>query len=83
MKYKGADTEVMLGDQVIYRHLFFGESSGVVTYIPGLSKYDPKILPHQWVVKLANGKGIFMLFGSDVEFAHRRIKFVQRGDIRV
>lgn len=79
MKYLGTDTEVMLGDRVIYRHLFFGKSNGVVAYIPGVSEVNPRILPHQWVVKLTNGKGVFMVYGPDVKFAHRRIRFVERG----
>ena len=79
MKYRGTDIDVMLGDRVIYRHLFFGKSDGVAAYIPGVSKHNPRILPYQWVVKLANGKGVFMAFGPDLEFAHRRIEFVERG----
>lgn len=79
MKYEGTAVEVMLGDRVLYRHLFFGQSNGVVAYIPGISAINPRILPYQWVVKLRNGKGVFMAFGPDVEFAHRRIRFVERG----
>ncbi len=79
MKYRSTDIDVMLGDLVIYRHLFFGKSNGVVAYIPGVSKLNRRILPNQWVVKLTNGKGVFMLFAPEVEFAHRRIEFVERG----
>ena len=79
MKYHGTDLEVMLGDRVIYRHLFFGKSNGVVAYIPGVSEINPRIITNQWVVKLANGKGVFMLFYPELEFAHRRIQFVARG----
>lgn len=79
MKYRGTDIKVMLGDRVVYRHLFFGTSTGVVAYIPGVSETNPRILPHQWVVKLVNGKGVFMAFGPDLEFAHCRIEFVERG----
>lgn len=81
MKYQGTDIEVMPGDRVIYRHLFFGKSNGVVAYIPGVS--DPKADEHydtrDWVVDLENGKSVFMAFGPDLEFAHRRIQFVERG----
>ncbi|MDD2764575.1 MAG: hypothetical protein PHE83_11435 [Opitutaceae bacterium] len=81
MKYHGTDIEVMLGDRVIYRHLFFGKSNGVAAYIPGVSEVNPRIIPNQWVVKLANGKGVFMLFAPELEFAHRRILFVERGSV--
>jgi hypothetical protein len=81
MKYHGTDTDVRLGDRVIYRHLFFGNSSGVVAYLPGVSGPNPRILPHQWVVKLENGKSVFMLFAPEVEFSHRRVQFVERGGI--
>jgi len=81
MKYYGSDIDVMLGDRVIYRHLVFGKSNGVVAYIPGVS--DPKADKHydtpDWVVDLENGKSVFMAFGPDLKFAHRRIQFVERG----
>ncbi len=81
MKYHETDIDVILGDRVIYRHLFFGRSTGVVAYIPGVSETNPRILPHQWVVKLTNGKGVFMVYGPDIEFAHHRIQFVKRGGV--
>jgi hypothetical protein len=82
MKYHGTDIEVTLGDRVIYRHLFFGRSNGVVAYLPGVSELNPSIDfngGQQWVVKLENGKGVFMLFYPELEFAHLRIQFVERG----
>lgn len=81
MKYHSSDIEVMLGDRVIYRHLLFGKSNGVVAYIPGVSEVNSRIIPNQWVVKLANGKGVFMLFAPELEFAHARIQFVERGGV--
>jgi hypothetical protein len=84
MKYYRTDIDVALGDRVIYRHLFFGRSKGVVAYLPGISELNPRIEfngGQQWVVKLGNGKGVFMLFYPELEYAHRRISFVKRGQI--
>lgn len=66
---------------MIYRHLFFGQSRGVAAYIPGVSKVNPHIIPYQWVVRLENGRCVFMYYNDDQEeFAHRRIVFVARGE---
>ena len=79
MKYHATDVAVELGDRVTYHHLFIGKSQGVVAYIPGASKVNPRIIPNQWVLRLENGKGIFMLHYDELEFAHRRVVFVARG----
>ena len=79
MKYHASDIEVRLGDRVTYRHLFIGRSPGTVAYLPGVSKVNDRILPNQWVVRLENGKGVFMFYTEELEFAHRRIVFVARG----
>lgn len=82
MKYHGTDIKVTLGDRVIYRHLLFGRSDGVVAYLPGVSELNQRIEfngGQQWVVKLHNGKGVFMLFHPELEFAHHRVQFVERG----
>jgi hypothetical protein len=82
MKYHGTDCEVMLGDRVMYRHLLFGRSKGIVAYLPGVSEVNSRIEfngGQQWVVKLTNGKGVFMVFHPGMEFAHPRILFVERG----
>jgi hypothetical protein len=79
MKYHETDTEVRLGDQVLYKHLFFGKSFGFVSYIPGISPLHSNIGPHQWVLKLNDGKCVFMLFTPQLEFAHHRVKFIARG----
>jgi hypothetical protein len=80
MKYHGSDVEVTLGDQVVYKHLFFGTSKGVVAYVPGISDTtaDKYYDTPDWVVKLDNGKSVFMLYHPALEFAHRRIRFVRR-----
>jgi hypothetical protein len=78
MKYHNTETEVRLGDRVIYKHLLWGQSEGEVAYLPGVSATNDRILPNQWVVRLQNGKGVFMVFGPDIEFAHKRIKFLRR-----
>jgi hypothetical protein len=78
MKYYDTETEVRLGDRVIYKHLFWGQSEGEVAYLPGVSAVHAKIIPNQWVVRLGNGKGVFMVFGPDIEFTHKRIKFLKR-----
>jgi hypothetical protein len=79
VNYNRTEIDVKLGDRVLYRHLFIGRSYGVVAYLPGVSKLNPRIIPHQWVVRLTNGKGIFMLHTEDLEFAHRRVEFLGRG----
>jgi hypothetical protein len=79
MKYHATEIALQLRDRVIYRHLIVGKSQGVVAYIPGVSKVNPRIIPNQWVVRLESGKGVFMAYGADLEFAHRRIVFVGRG----
>ena len=84
MKYHRTDIEIALGDRVTYRHLFFGSSKGVVAYLPGVSQLNPRIEfngGQQWVVKLSNGKGVFMLFHPELEYAHPRVSFVERGQI--
>jgi hypothetical protein len=81
MKYYRTETEVRLGDLVVYRHLFFGESNGVVAYLPGVSAVNPSIEfdgGQQWVVRLENGKAVFLLYYPGIEYAHRRISFVGR-----
>ncbi len=82
MKYHGTDIDVMLGDRVIYKHFFFGKSKGVVAYLPGAS--DLKAEKHydtpDWVVDLESGKSVFMLFYPELEYAHRRIRFIERGN---
>lgn len=80
VKYRHTNTEVKLGDRVLYHHLFFGKAHGVVAYLPGMSKPNHRIIPHQWVVRLSNGKGVFMVHGDDIEFAHRRVEFLERGE---
>ena len=80
VKYIRTDIEVKLGDRVRYHHLLFGKSHGVVAYLPGVSKPNHRIIPHQWVVRLSNGKGVFMVHGDDIEFAHRRVEFLARGE---
>lgn len=77
--YHRSKIDVKLGDRVLYRHLLFGKSPGVVAYLPGVSDPNPSIIPHQWVVRLSNGKCVFMLHTEDLEFAHRRIEFLGRG----
>ena len=77
MKYYASETEVRLGDLVIYKHIFWGQSEGEVSYIPGVFSEHPNIGSNQWVVRLKNGKGVFMVFGPDIEFAHRRIQFLK------
>jgi len=79
MKYHAANTEVKLGDRVIYRHMLFGRSNGVVAYISGFSKPNPRIIENQWVVRLESGKGLFMIYTQEIEYAHRRVIFVSRG----
>ena len=82
MKYYSTDIEVALGDRVVYKHLFFGRSNGVVAYLPGVSELNPRLEfngGQQWVVKLENGKGIFMVFYPELEYAHHRIRFMSRG----
>jgi hypothetical protein len=83
MKYHETETEVQLGDSVIYKHLFWGKSTGVVAYIPGLS-LNPKEIEYydtpDWVVKLSGGKCVFMFYSSKLEFAHPRIQLVTRGE---
>ena len=79
VKYYRTDIDVRLGDCVVYRHLFFGKSSGAVAYLPGVSKVNPRIIPNQWAVRLESGKGVFMLHSDDLKYAHRRIEFVSRG----
>ena len=82
MKYKGTDVDVTLGDRVIYRHLFFGHSNGVVAYLPGVSNLNRCIEfngGQQWVIKLENGKGVFMVFSPEIVYAHDRVRFVGRG----
>jgi hypothetical protein len=81
MNYYGTDIDVRLGDRVIYRHFFFGKSTGVVAYLPGASELNPRIEfngGQQWVVRLENGKGVFMVYFPDLEYAHRRILFIDR-----
>jgi hypothetical protein len=80
MKYLRTDIEVKLGDRVTYRHLLIGKSQGVVAYLPGVSKVNERIIPNQWVVRLENGKGVFMFHSEELEFAHRRVAFVARGE---
>lgn len=80
MKYHATETEVRLGDRVVYRHMLFGSSNGVVAYIPGISKPNHRIIENQWVVRLKNGKGVFMLYTQEREYAHPRVVFVSRGE---
>ena len=79
MKYHRTNVEVQLGDRVVYRHILIGKSRGVVAYLPGVSKVNPRIIENQWVVRLENGKGVFMFHTDELEFAHRRVVFVSRG----
>jgi hypothetical protein len=79
MRYHGTDIEVRLGDRVVYKHLLWGQSNGVVAYIPGVSQLHSSIGLHQWVLKLNSGKCVFMLFTPQLEFAHHRVKFIGRG----
>jgi hypothetical protein len=82
MKYYSTDIEVELGDRVIYKHMLFGKSKGIVAYLPGISELNSRIEfngSQQWVVKLDNGKGVFMVFCAELEYAHRRIQFLSRG----
>jgi hypothetical protein len=79
MRYHGTDIEVRLGDRVFYKHLLWGQSNGVVAYIPGVSQLHSSIGLHQWVLKLNSGKCVFMLFTPQLEFAHHRVKFIGRG----
>ena len=80
MKYYSTDIELMIGDRVIYRHFFVGQTAGTVAFIPGTSdaatakRYDTD----EWVVDLDSGKSVFMAFGPDLEYTHRRIQFVER-----
>ena len=80
MKYRGTEIEVKLGDRVTYRHLFIGQSKGVVAYIPGVSEVNPRIIENQWIVRLTNGKGVFMCYSEDIKFAHKRVVFLTRGE---
>jgi hypothetical protein len=82
MKYHNTEIDVALGDRVIYRHLFFGKSNGVVAYLPGVSKTNGWIEfngGQQWVIKLENGSGVIMLYYPELEFAHARVRFIARG----
>lgn len=72
--------EIRLGDRVMYRHLLIGRSQGVVAYLPGVSKVNPRIIENQWVVRLTNGKGVFMLHSDELEYAHKRVIFLARGE---
>jgi len=80
MRYHGTEIEVRLGDRVTYRHIFIGKSAGVVAYLPGVSKVNPRIIENQWVVRLENGKGVFLPHTDQLEFAHPRVAFVARGE---
>ncbi len=79
MKYHATDIEVQLGDRVSYRHLFIGKSNGIVAHLPGISEVNPRIIENQWVVRLESGKGVFMFHTEELEFAHRRVVFIARG----
>ena len=85
MKYYGTETPVLLGDKVIYRHFFLGKSKGTVAYLPGVSGHEEgrHYNTDDWVVDLESGKSVFMLFYPELEYAHRRIQFVERGQPRV
>ena len=80
MKYYGTDIEVKLGDRVIYRHVFFRKSPGVVSYLPGISKVNPRLIPNQWIVSLGHGRGVAMFYSTELEFAHWRVAFLTRGE---
>lgn len=80
MKYHNTETEVRLGDRVIYKHLLWGRSNGVVSYLPGVSPEHSNIGVDQWVLKLDNGKCVFMVFYPQLKYAHCRVTFVGRGD---
>lgn len=80
MKYHNTETEVHLGDRVVYKHLLWGRSNGVVAYVPGVSPKHSNIGLDQWVIKLEGGKCVFMVFYPKLVYAHHRISFDGRGD---
>jgi hypothetical protein len=84
MKYYNTDTEVMLGDHIEYRTLFFRKLRGVAVYVPGQSPLHSELESNgtkQWVVKLENGKHIAMLFPMQQPFANPRVLFLRRGSV--
>ncbi len=81
MKYHDSDIEIRIGDRVEYRHLFFGRSRGVVSYIPNdpkSKKLDDHYDTPDWVVDLESGKSVFMIYSPRIEFAHPRVRFIER-----
>lgn len=77
MKYHNTDIEVMVGDVVIYRDLFFRKKRAVVDYVPGVSEFDPSIIPGQWTLLRDDGL-LVLLFFEPNGFAHKRVSFESR-----
>lgn len=67
----------MVGDEVIYRDIFFRKKRAVVDYIPGISEFDPSIIEGQWTLLREDGLLVFLFFDDDA-FAHKRVKFLGR-----
>ena len=77
MKYHKTDIEVQIGDQVIYRDIFFRKKRAAVDYLPGISEHDPSIIEGQWTLLREDGLIVFLFFDRD-GFAHKRVEFVGR-----
>ena len=83
MRYHQIDIEVQLGDRVVYEHLLWGSSRGIVAYIPdkvSSSEVARFYNTSEWVIDLESGKSVFMAYGPGIEVAHKRVTFVERGD---
>lgn len=67
----------MVGDQVIYRDIFFRRKKAAVDYLPGVSEFDPSLIEGQWTLLREDGLIVFLYFDRD-GFAHKRVKFLSR-----
>lgn len=82
MKYANSDSEVRIGDRVVYKRLFFGTSAGVMVYVPGESPLNDELeydgIEHH-VVRLSSGRSMALANACGDAFLSSRLNYISRG----